>query len=132
MLYPLLILTDGFYGTSFLTRYRNINNGMVGTALMADAATDTRIMVNPRLPALLDMYSFLGTIHLATACRTSAAKVRNLVVYLHTCRTSFVNHTHDIVFRLAILRSIQCTGSVLRQRSQFIHLVLHIKSQQRQ
>ena len=35
MLYPLLILTDGFHGTSLLTRYGNINNGMVGTTLMA-------------------------------------------------------------------------------------------------
>ena len=132
MLYPLLILTDGFHGTSFLTRYGNINNGMVGTTLMADAATDTCIMVNPCLTALLDMHCLLGTIHLATACRTSAAEVRNLVVNLHTCRTSFVNHTHDIVFRPAIFRSVQCTGSVLRQGGQLIRLVLHIESQKRQ
>lgn len=97
---------------------------------MADTATDTFIMVNPCLAALLDMHCLLGTIHLATACRTSAAEVRNLVVNLHTCRTSFVNHTHDVIFRLAILCSIQCAGSVFRQGSQLIRLVLHIESQQ--
>ena len=132
VLYPLLILADGFHGTSFLARYRNVNDGMIRTTLMADTATDTFIMVNPCLAALLDMHCLLGTIHLATACRTSAAEVRNLVVNLHTCRTSFVNHTHDVVFRPAIFRSVQCTGSVLRQGGQLIRLVLHIESQKRQ
>ena len=43
-----------------------------------------------------------------------------------------VNHTHDVVFRPAIFRSVQCTGSVLRQGGQLIRLILHIESQKRQ
>ena len=98
MLDAILILADGLDGTYFFARDGDINNRVVGAALVAFATADTSIMVDFRLPVLLEVDSILRAIHIATPRNTTATEVRNLVVHRDTGRARLIDDTHDVVF----------------------------------
>jgi hypothetical protein len=74
MLYTVFIFADRFDRTRFFARNRNINDCVIRTAFVADAATDAGIMVDPCLAGVsMYMYGSFRTIVLATAGGTSPA-----------------------------------------------------------
>ena len=130
MFHSVLVLADRLHRANFLARDRDIHDGMIGTVLVTFAATDAGIMVDLRLPVLFETDRIFRAVHIAASSHTSTAKVRNLIVHLHTGRTGFIHHAHQVLF--LVFRTQQCLFGVFRQRCQFVDLILHIESEQRQ
>ena len=80
MLNAIFVLADCLYRTYIFARYRNIYYGVVRTTLVADAATDTFVVVNLGLAVVLEVYCILRAVHVAASCHTTTAKVCNLIV----------------------------------------------------
>ena len=130
MFHPVLVLADRLYRANFLARDRDIHDSMIGAVLVAFAATDTGIMVDLRLPVLLEADRVFRTVHITAARHAATAKVRNLIVHLYAGRTGFIHHAHQVLF--LVFRTQQRLFGVFRQRGQLVDLVLHIESEQRQ
>ena len=125
-----LVLADGFHRTSFFTRHRNVDDGVIRTALVADTTADTLVVVNLCLTSLLvKVYSSFRTVHVAASCHTTPAKVTYFVVHLYTRRTCFVDDTENIF--LDSFLAFQCFAGIFRKRSQLIRFIGHIPAQQR-
>lgn len=93
MFHPYSSLLIAFHRANFLARDRDIHDSMIGAVLVAFAATDTGIMVDLRLPVLLEADRVFRTVHITAARHAATAKVRNLIVHLYAGRTGFTT-TH--------------------------------------
>ncbi len=129
MLHAVFIFADSLDRANFFTRNRYINNCMVRTVLVAFAATDTSVMVNPRLSVLFELDGVFRTVHITATRHTTTAEVRYFIVYLYTGGTCFIHHAHQVLF--LVFRTEQRPFSILGERCQFVNFVLHIKTQKR-
>ena len=122
------VFADGFHRTGFFAGDRDVNDGMIRAASMADTATDASVVVNHRLPVFLEADRIFRTVHVATACHASTAQIGYLIVDLYARRTGFVYHAEDVFF--GTFFSFQCLPGIFRKVSQFVMLVCHVKSHQ--
>ena len=111
MLHPILVLADRLNRTNFLARDRDINDGMVRTALVAFTTADTSFMINLGLTIFLESDSVLRAVHITTTSHAPPAKIRDLIIHGDTRGTRLIHYTHDIF--LLILRAEQGTLRIL-------------------
>jgi len=111
MLHPILVLADRLNRTNFLARDRDINDGMVRTALVAFTTADTSFMINLGLTVFLESDSVLRAVHITTTSHATPAKIRDLIIHGDTRGTRLIHYTHDIF--LLILRAEQGTLRIL-------------------
>lgn len=84
MFHSILVFADRLDRTDLFARNRDVDNRMIGAVLMAFAAADAGVVVDLRLSVLLETDRVFRTVHIATARHAAPAKVRDLVVHLHT------------------------------------------------
>ena len=131
MLDVVFVLADGFHRTSFFTRHRNVDDGVIRTTLVADTTADALVVVNLCLTSLLvKVYSSLRTVHVAASSHTTPTKVTYFIVYLHARRACFVDDTENIFFDSFL--TFQCLAGIFRKRSQLVRFIGHIPAQQRE
>jgi len=136
MLYAVLVLGDGVYGACFLARHGDIDYGMVRTAIVADAAADTLVMIDMCFSGMLvEAYGAFRAVVDAASCHASPAKVGNIIFDLHTRGASLVDHTHYIILDVFLAGMIvvlagKCDTRIFRQCGEFIGLVTHVKTEQ--
>ena len=93
---------------------------------MADAATDTSIVINHCLPVFLEAYCIFRTVDIATASYTSATKITYFIIDLYTRRTGLIDNAHDIF--LDWFWTVQCHFRIIRERSYFVKFICHVES----
>ena len=111
MLDVIFIFADGFYWACFFARHRDVYDSVVRTALVAESATDTLIVVDRCLSGFaVEVDSSFRTVHVATACHTSAAKVTYFVVDLYTRRACLIDNTENVFLDFTI--AFQCLSGI--------------------
>ena len=101
------VLADGLHRAGFFAWHGDVNDGMIRTALVANAAAHARVVVNPCLTSLgTDVDSALRTVILTMTGRTATAKVGNFVIDLDASRAGFIHHTHNFVFRFTVVGTV--------------------------
>ena len=132
-----LVLGDCVYWAGLLAGDRDIDYSVVRTALVADAAADTFVMIDVSFAGMLvKAYGTFRTVVDAASGHASPAKVCDIVFDLHTRGASLVDHTHYILLDIFLSGTLGIlTGKrdprIFRQRGEFISLVTHVKTEQR-
>ena len=126
MLHAKLVLCNSTYGARLLARYGDMHDSVVGAVVVTHTAADTELCVDTALACLgVKVDSIAGTAHRARTRNATTAQVCNGVVGMYARRASLVNYAHNVILWLLSLHS---TVEVLRQRSELVRLVLHIKA----
>ena len=111
MLDVVFIFADGFYWTCFFARYGDVYDSVVRTALVAESAADTFIVVDRCLSGLaVEVDGSFRAVHVAAACHTSAAEVTYFVVYLYTGRACLVDNAENVF--LDFTTAFQCLSGI--------------------
>ena len=131
VLHAVLVLGDGLHGTRLLARNGDVDDRVVGTTVVADAAAHAKAVVDAGLTGLLvEVDRVLRTVERAGASHAAAAEVRDVVVDPYARRTGLVDHAHDVLLEVPV--AFERTARIVRQGCQFVGFVGHVVAQQGQ
>ena len=109
------VLADGLHRTSFFARNRDVDDGVIRTALVADPTAHAGVVVNPCLAGLgADVDGSLRTVILSMTGASASTDFSYFVVDLDASRTCFIYYAHNFIFRVSVRSTIQCFLCVFR------------------